>query len=295
MSEQHAEEEPERVVVMQVEEEEAEAAPAAPTQVSEEEEEARADEEEEARAEEEEGDDDDILTGPCPGGPEDLRLIPSFKTHVAFQIWNEIERPLLRCWCHTTKMEAWKFGAGGNEFKMLIHQSKIPDLRWISYKTPNKNLICAFVERWQPETNSFHMPFGEMTITLDDVFCLTGLPVSGLPVVAPEAGRGPEAPKKMISRLLGVSEMEAVDALQGQRGSSVRLEWLRSRFTGDVTSTSERKRRCAARAYLWFVLGCTIFADKSGTRVDTKNSQSSGDGQPCPRVCLGSSCSSILV
>ncbi|CAN0846935.1 Protein MAINTENANCE OF MERISTEMS [Linum grandiflorum] len=26
-----------------------------------------------------------------------------------------------------------------------------------------------FIERWQPDTNSFHLPFGEMTITLHDV------------------------------------------------------------------------------------------------------------------------------
>ena len=33
-------------------------------------------------------------------------------------------------------------------------------------------LISAFVERWHGETSSFHMPFGEMTITLDDVATL---------------------------------------------------------------------------------------------------------------------------
>jgi len=27
-------------------------------------------------------------------------------------------------------------------------------------------VISAFVEQWQPETNTFHKPFGEMTITL---------------------------------------------------------------------------------------------------------------------------------
>ncbi|MCI67462.1 serine/threonine-protein phosphatase 7 long form-like protein, partial [Trifolium medium] len=30
-----------------------------------------------------------------------------------------------------------------------------------------------------PETSSFHMSFGEMTITLDDVACLFHLPVRG--------------------------------------------------------------------------------------------------------------------
>ncbi|XP_073223572.1 protein MAINTENANCE OF MERISTEMS-like [Cicer arietinum] len=33
-------------------------------------------------------------------------------------------------------------------------------------------LISAFVERWHRETSSFHLPFGEMSITLDDVATL---------------------------------------------------------------------------------------------------------------------------
>lgn len=40
-----------------------------------------------------------------------------------------------------------------------------------------KYLISALVEHWQPETNSFHLPVGEMTVTLQDVSFLWGLPI----------------------------------------------------------------------------------------------------------------------
>ena len=46
-------------------------------------------------------------------------------------------------------------------------------------------LIIAFVERWHPETHSFHLPHGEMTITLQDVEVIMGLPIEGEAMVGP--------------------------------------------------------------------------------------------------------------
>ena len=44
-------------------------------------------------------------------------------------------------------------------------------------------LITALLERWHPKTHIFHLPFDEVTITLQDVSILTGLPVDGDPVI----------------------------------------------------------------------------------------------------------------
>jgi len=39
--------------------------------------------------------------------------------------------------------------------------------------------MFAFLEHWNKETSSFHLPVGEVTITLNDVVSLLHLPIVG--------------------------------------------------------------------------------------------------------------------
>ena len=48
----------------------------------------------------------------------------------------------------------------------------------------DRALLTALVDRWRPETHTFHLPCGEMTPTLQDVSFLLGLPCAGRPLVA---------------------------------------------------------------------------------------------------------------
>ncbi|VVB00773.1 unnamed protein product [Arabis nemorensis] len=49
----------------------------------------------------------------------------------------------------------------------------------------NQTLILSVAEKWCPETKSFLFPFGEATITLEDVMLLLGFSVLGSPVFVP--------------------------------------------------------------------------------------------------------------
>ena len=49
------------------------------------------------------------------------------------------------------------------------------------------SLLSCLVDRWRPETHTFHFRWGEMAPTLQDVSFLLGLPLAGQPVGPLEA------------------------------------------------------------------------------------------------------------
>uniref|UniRef100_K3YC73 MULE transposase domain-containing protein n=1 Tax=Setaria italica TaxID=4555 RepID=K3YC73_SETIT len=49
-------------------------------------------------------------------------------------------------------------------------------------------LLTTMVDRWCLETHTFHLPFGEMTITMQDVVMILGLPLEGHPHAQPVHG-----------------------------------------------------------------------------------------------------------
>lgn len=134
-------------------------------------------------------------------------------------------------------------------------------------KIVNCIIITAFVERWYPETNTFHMSFREMTITLDDVSVLLVIPVIGRTVSRSLQDDDDNNAMTLLFRTLLVTAAKARDELRLARGCRVRLEWLWLRFEGVTNDSGLEVIKCSVRAYLFYVLGCTPFTDKTGTRM----------------------------
>ncbi|QHN97022.1 uncharacterized protein DS421_18g623890 [Arachis hypogaea] len=100
--------------------------------------------------------------------------------------------------------------------------------------------MSAFVERWRPEMHTFHMPFVECTITLQDVAYQLGLPVDG----------------RYVSGCLTNFQTY----IQGGPGSRRRLE-------SAPREPTRRQSGAMLGAYIMMLLGTQLFADKSGNCI----------------------------
>jgi hypothetical protein len=58
-------------------------------------------------------------------------------------------------------------------------RSEIPRAEWLTRFNYDAPLIAAFMDRWRPETDTFHFPLGEVTLSLEDAAMLGGLPCAG--------------------------------------------------------------------------------------------------------------------
>ncbi|XP_028059982.1 protein MAIN-LIKE 1-like [Camellia sinensis] len=118
---------------------------------------------------------EEYLTHVFPGGPNDPSILRNFNSHVAAAIWHGE----ILAW-------PWWLVENNTRFKAIIEQSGLSQLARCTYRFVNKLLVSCFVERCEPETNTFHMTVGEMTLTLDDVGTILGLPIVGKSVSIPD-------------------------------------------------------------------------------------------------------------
>ncbi|XP_058766540.1 uncharacterized protein LOC131640150 [Vicia villosa] len=81
---------------------------------------------------------------------------------------------------HGTKLEDMVPHLLPPEMKRWVDRPGLTSLKRTSLTKIDTNLVTTFVERWHIETSLFHMSFGEMTITLDDVSILLHLPIKGV-------------------------------------------------------------------------------------------------------------------
>ncbi|MFQ6652363.1 hypothetical protein Gotur_024265, partial [Gossypium turneri] len=118
-------------------------------------------------------------------------------------------------------------------------------------------LISTLIERWRPETHTFHLPCGECTITLEDVSLQLRLPVDGYPVTGSSQSSDWGA---VCYELLGAIP-EKMD------GGKIEMGWLCDTFPDPDEDSTEIERIRYTRAYILQLIGGYLMPDLSRSRV----------------------------
>ncbi|XP_047167765.1 protein MAINTENANCE OF MERISTEMS-like [Vigna umbellata] len=113
-----------------------------------------------------------------PGGPRDGSLLTHYVQHVAYAISQGRDRgDILKLISHGKKVN--KLGPCHKGIQHIVLNSNLMRLTEICYDYVDKGLLLGFIERWHFESSSFHLPIGEMSVTLDDVSTSLHQPVMG--------------------------------------------------------------------------------------------------------------------
>ncbi|XP_025660995.1 serine/threonine-protein phosphatase 7 long form homolog [Arachis hypogaea] len=124
-------------------------------------------------------------------------------------------------------------------------------------------LVNALIERWRPETHTFHLPVGECAVTLEDVAIILGLPSNGLPVT------GPTLSSYEALKAECLDQFSVAPRKSECRGSFIKLTWFRALKDRIVLADNIQIQRYV-KCHKMLLFGTVIFGDKSGAGVHWK-------------------------
>ncbi|XXG63965.1 hypothetical protein AAC387_Pa05g2038 [Persea americana] len=184
--------------------------------------------------------------------PDD-KLLYAQDSHVSKAILNGVEPGAYRCINTNPDKDIWELT---DRQKEIVRDVGLANISEIDYMRINYALISGLVERWRPETNTFHLPTGKATVTLKDVAYIYGLPIDGILVT------GRTFPKSLVSEvckeLLVIAPCPGKDTI----GITIKFKWLEDNFKPFKKSSEIYK----TRAYLFFLVYGQIFVNSSDVR-----------------------------
>jgi hypothetical protein len=159
-------------------------------------------------------------------------------------------------------------------------------------------LVSAFAERWHEGTSSFHMPAGEVTVTLDDVSCLRHVSNVG-PLPDHEYVDKEEGTKLMVD-LIGAAPADIENEMVKMKGLHVKHTYLQTHFQTlmghiddyEVDENQDevlRHQNFALRSYLLLLVDYTIFADTSKNCVYIHHVKNFDDLETVSEIAWGPS------
>ncbi|KAE8783130.1 serine threonine-protein phosphatase 7 [Hordeum vulgare] len=115
---------------------------------------------------------------------------------------------------------------------------RIDQLQGLIYDLQNQNCtppwlnattLTALTDHRRPETYSFHISLGEMTITLENIDMITGLPIEGRALIGKVRYDGW---RQWVAALVGVEpELSTDETRKDPRPSGVLFSWVQKHFS----------------------------------------------------------------
>ncbi|CAH9080824.1 unnamed protein product [Cuscuta epithymum] len=194
---------------------------------------------------------------PHPGPIKRSVLVMKPGEHRADNVWKTEESRDLKLRCITYPKSAKDDGERDPRVVQLLRTSGFQGAERVVQIKIDHGLITALVERWRPETHSFHLPFGEVGITLQDVQVLLGLPIDGLPLTGPTAHSKTEW-VQMCDDYLGFRPFEK-DIISSNSIRNLAIQrFLLSPWSTDIEVIQHTK------TLIWQLLSGLLFPSTSG-------------------------------
>jgi hypothetical protein len=145
----------------------------------------------------------------------------------------------------------------------LLHQDNLLAIAEIGRRGMpmfNAMTIMEMVDTWRPETHSFHLPCGEMMVTLEDMAMILGLPIRGRPVTDRVDSAGWH---ERVVVFIGREPPARVSGVKG-REARVHVSWLHEEFCECPPDADEATMTMYARAWVWHMFATVLFPDSTG-------------------------------
>ncbi|PNX85484.1 serine/threonine-protein phosphatase 7 long form-like protein [Trifolium pratense] len=105
------------------------------------------------------------------GGPSDNCVLTEYGGHIARSIYENINREVISIVRKRKKLTNLNKLVPTNEewWDQTIRATRMSGLANTGFSFLDRTPLASFVDRWHRETSNFHIPGGEITVTLDDV------------------------------------------------------------------------------------------------------------------------------
>ncbi|XP_019450703.1 PREDICTED: serine/threonine-protein phosphatase 7 long form homolog [Lupinus angustifolius] len=180
-------------------------------------------------------------------GPIDTSLLTMQNEHISNDVWNGIECSFRPRYCFWQSLPS-------EPVLQVIRTTAFGNLLTLGPAEINNHLLLALIERWRPETHTFHFTCGEAIVTLEDVAYQLGIPIEGEVITGVTSMDWED----LCMQLLGA--VPAGNELMGQR---VKLTWLEMTFCDLPDNVDDVIIEQHARAFILRMIRGFLMPDTS--------------------------------